>query len=253
MSEPTTERRLKLLCCEVLYREACLLASETPAVCDLEFLPKGLHDLGPQRMLARLQERVDAADGGGYEAVLLGYGLCNNGIAGLAARRTRMVAPRAHDCITLFLGGSARYREYFDAHPGTYYRTTGWYERESAAGANEDTVSQKLGLFMRFEELVQRYGEDNARYIMETMGDATINYDTLAFIKMGLACEEVFRQRAAKEAAEKGWAHVELEGSMSLLRRLINGPWDDDFLVLQPGQSIAPSYDEKVVKAVDAR
>jgi hypothetical protein len=39
-----------------------------------------------------------------------------------------MIIPKAHDCITLFLGSKERYRTYFDAHPGTYWYTPGWVE-----------------------------------------------------------------------------------------------------------------------------
>ncbi len=35
-----------------------------------------------------------------------------------------LVIPRAADCITLFLGGRARYQQQFSDHPGTY-----WYVR----------------------------------------------------------------------------------------------------------------------------
>jgi hypothetical protein len=243
---------LKILCCEVFYREVCGLVAESPLRCDVEFLPKGLHDLGSERMVARLQERVDACDDGPWTGVALVYGLCNNGTVGLRARKHRLVIPRAHDCIALFLGDRHRYRRLFDAHPGTYYRTTGWIERADAAGAGEETVPQKLGLFMRYEELVEKYGEDNARYIMDTMGDATANYDRLAFIRMGLACEDRFRAMAEEEARRKGWAFEEIPGSMALLRKLTRGEWDDDFLLVEPGHTLRASHDDGVMKVEPA-
>ena len=36
------------------------------------------------------------------------------------------------------------------------------------------------------------------------------------------------------------------------MRRLIDGDWGDDMLVLQPGERLAMSYDDDVVKAVPA-
>lgn len=239
---------IKLLCCEVLYREACSQIASGPHTCDVEFVPKGLHDLDTDKMVARLQEQIDAAGGGGYDAILLGYGLCNNGVVGLVARGTQLVLPRAHDCITILLGSREKYKDYASAHPGTYYRTVGWFERESAEGANETTMTQRLGLFQSYDALVEQYGEDNAKYVMEMMGDSTANYDRVTFIEMGLECEGVFREKAKAEAEEKGWAFDELTGSMLILRKLIHGEWDDDFLVLQPGETIAPSYDDGVVK-----
>ena len=75
-----------------------------PNQVDIEFLPKGLHDIGQAGMSARLSEVLAAVDETKYEAVLLGYGLCSNGLVGLTARSIPLVVPRAHDCITLFLG-----------------------------------------------------------------------------------------------------------------------------------------------------
>lgn len=233
--------KIKLLACEVFFREVCHLVAVSPTTCDLEFLPKGLHDLGAERMVARLQERIDAVEQG-YDAIALAYGICNNGIVGLTARGTRLVIPKAHDCMTLFLGDRKRYRQYFDANPGTYYRTSGWFEHASSGSAGEDTVPQKLGLFQDFRKLVEQYGEENARYIMEVMGDSTANYSRLTFINMGLPQDSAFRQRAVEEAAKKGWTFDELQGSMELLRVLIDGPWDERFVVVEPGCAIKPVY-----------
>ena len=111
--------RLKLISCEIFYREMCAAVARSIHLIDITFLPKGLHDIGQEQMLPRLQEAVDAVDASRYNAILLGYGLCNLGIVGLTARSIPLVIPRAHDCITLFFGSRRRYQEYFDAHPGT--------------------------------------------------------------------------------------------------------------------------------------
>ncbi|PIY43609.1 MAG: hypothetical protein COZ06_22500 [Armatimonadetes bacterium CG_4_10_14_3_um_filter_66_18] len=66
---------------------------------------------------------------------------------------------------------------------------------------------------------------------------------------MGLACEEPFRRRAVKEAEDKGWTYDEIEGSMELLRKLIDGTWDEDFLLVEPGHTVAASHDEGVIRA----
>lgn len=242
----------KILCCEVFFRETCHLIAETQNKCDVEFLPKGLHDLGSEKMLARLQERVDAVEEGKYDAILLVYGLCNNGVAGLTARHTRLVIPRAHDCITVFLGSREKYIKCFNQHPGTYYRTSGWIERDNPYSAGDETVFQKLGLFMQYEELVAKYGEENAKYVMETIGDGMANYDRIVFIRSGLNCDDHFSGIARSEAKEKGWSFEEIDGSLDILKKLYNGDWDNDFLVVAPGQSIAALHTEDVVMAKKA-
>ncbi len=241
--------KFRVLCCEVFTREFESISKTCPHSLDIEFLPKGLHDLGQEKMLARMQEAVDASSGKGFDAILLVYGLCNNGTSGLTARDTKLVMARAHDCITLFLGGRAKYTEQFEGNPGTYYRTTGWIEHESADGAGDETIQQKLGLFMAYEELVEKYGEDNAKYIQETMGDGVQNYDRLAFIKMGVEGEAPFIEESKREADDKGWQFDLIDGSMTLLERLAAGDWNDDFLVVAPGHTIKASHTDDVVDA----
>ncbi|MDZ7619481.1 MAG: DUF1638 domain-containing protein, partial [Patescibacteria group bacterium] len=118
-------RRLKLIACEILYREFCAAVARSTHRVDLEFLPKGLHDMGAAGMNERISARLAEVDESVYDAVLLGYALCSNGLVGLTARTVPLVVPRAHDCITLFLGSKERYLEYFRAHPGVYFKTSG--------------------------------------------------------------------------------------------------------------------------------
>ena len=86
----------KLIGCEILFREICACASVSANVIDIEIMPKGLHDVGEEKMSAMLQARIDAVDADKYDAILLCYGLCNYGTKGLHAALP-MVIPRAHD------------------------------------------------------------------------------------------------------------------------------------------------------------
>ena len=77
--------RLKLIACEILYRELCAAVARSPNCVDVEFLPKGLHDIGQEGMSSRLEEVLYGVDESQYDAVLFGYGLCSNGLVGLTA------------------------------------------------------------------------------------------------------------------------------------------------------------------------
>src|SRR5450755_1759704 len=121
--------RLKLISCEVIFREMCDAVARSPHQVDVEFLPKGLHDLGAPNMREALAAAVAKADPSLYDAVLMGYGLCGNGLAGLRAISIPLVIPRAHDCIALLFGSRQKYREYFEQNPGVYFHSTGWQER----------------------------------------------------------------------------------------------------------------------------
>jgi hypothetical protein len=242
--------RLKLLSCEIFFREFCACVARSPHTVDIEFLPKGLHDIGCQDMQARLQEAVDHVEQRQYDALLLGYGLCNNGIVGLTAKLIPLVVPRAHDCITLFLGSAARYREYFDSHPGVYFKTTGWIERGEADGElGQLALGKKLGLQQSYEEMVAKYGEDNARYLWEEFGkNLARHYGQFTFIEMGIEPDGSFEQRSRDEAAKRGWTFEKVAGDIGMIQRLVNGEWDEkEFLVVSPGQRIIANYEEGII------
>jgi hypothetical protein len=242
--------RLKLIACEILYREVCAVVARSVNQVDVEFLQKGLHDIGQAGMNARLREVLAAVDAA-YDAVLLGYGLCSNGLVGLAAGGIPLVIPRAHDCITLFLGSKERYLEYFESHPGVYFKTSGWIERgENTPQQNPQSIARKSGMLMSYEELAARYGDDNAKFLCEQLGNMTRNYTGIAYIEMGIEPDDRFERTARQQAAERGWTFQKLRGDLSLLQSLVDGPWDDDrFLVVPPGHRVAASFDERIIKA----
>ncbi len=238
--------RFKLISCEVLFREMCHACAHSPHQVDPEFLPKGLHDLGGKPMAAKIQEVVDRMPEGMYDAILLGYGLCGNGLDGLTARHTRLVLPRAHDCIALLMGSAARYQVYFDGNPGTFYRSTGWLER--GKGLQQLTHST-MGFDESLEAMIGKYGEDNGRYLYEEMTRYQAQYSKLTFIETGLEAGGRFIDEAAAEAVEKGWGFERLRGDLAWLRRLVEGEWTvGEFVVAGPGQQIAASYDATVMQ-----
>ncbi|MDR3233672.1 MAG: DUF1638 domain-containing protein [Planctomycetaceae bacterium] len=206
----------KLFACEILFREICAMASASPHRIDLGFLPKGLHDLGKKKMQTRLSAALDTVDETQYDAVLFAYGLCNGGTTGLTARTIPLVIPRAHDCITLFLGSRQRYENYFFSNPGTYFKTTGWIERG-------DTLNQYLEI-MPF-------------------------YQKLAFIETGIEPNDSFERATRQLAGERNWQYEKIQGDLTLLSGLLSGEWNSDFLVVQPGQTVTSSYDNEVLTA----
>ena len=237
--------RYKLISCEVLFREMCAVVARSPHQIDVEFLPKGLHDIGGAKMCARLQEMADAADPKIYDAVLMGYALCGNGIVGLRAREIPLVIPRAHDCIALLMGSRERYRQYFEANPGVYYRSTGWLERGKSLN---QLVSQQTMLDGPLAQLIAKYGEENGQYLFEELHQYRSAYSQLTFIETGVECDDRFEMEAREEAAAKNWRFEKIAGSLDIFARLVNGNWDDDFLIVAPGQKVTPSYDDGVIQ-----
>ncbi|OGV61013.1 MAG: hypothetical protein A2X45_14360 [Lentisphaerae bacterium GWF2_50_93] len=245
------KKRYLAMCCEIIQREACSCAAQSENIIDLQFISQGYHDLESGDMSRRLQEHIANADKSRYEAIVMGFALCNNGIVGLKAIDIPLVVPKAHDCITLFLGSKERYDEYFNANPGTYYLTSGWMERDSDNLVKmENTVMSKLGLDKSYEQYVAEYGKETADYLMETLGGGLEkHYDKVCFIDMGVVKSDFHREQARKEAEKRNFKFEELKGDLRLIQELFDGRWNSgDFLTVHPGESIKPSYDCSVLK-----
>jgi hypothetical protein len=239
--------RYQLVCCEVLFREMCDAMARSPHQVDVQFLPKGLHDFGGARMCRELQSCVDQASAREPDAVLMGYALCGNGLHGLTARQTPLVVPRAHDCIALLMGSRHGYQAYFDSHPGTYFRSTGWLERGKSL---DPAIRMRTGVTTSLDDLIAKYGEDNGRYLFEEMNRYRESYTRLTFIETGLEPDGRFEGEARQEAESRQWEFEKITGSLRLFHQLVNGDWpEDDFLVVPPGHRLVARYDEQIIHA----
>jgi hypothetical protein len=169
---------------------------------------------------------------------------------GLAARNIPLVVPRAHDCITLFLGSKGRYLDYFQTHPGVYFKTTGWLERgEGLTQYSQESIQHQAGMTQTYDQLVAKYGEDNAKFLYEQLCNMMLNYSGMTFIGMGIEPDDRFEQQARQQATERGWKFEKLSGDMRLIQQLVDGPWDEErFLVVPPGGRVASSFDERIIK-----
>jgi hypothetical protein len=250
---------LKVIACEIAVRELCRVTADAPNLVDLEFLAQGYHDT-PALGQTEIQKRIDAVPAGKYDAIVIGYGLCSNILVGLTTAHTPLVIPRAHDCITFFLGSKERYQECFTENPGTYYYTSGWLEcarRRGEKGAIWGGVTLQanatLNLRANYEQWVKQYGEDQAKYLLEEMSrwsnayshGTLIDFDFLQHLKLTEQVQSICR--------EKGWAYSEMKGDLRLFEKLVAGDWpESDFLTVRPGQKVAATFDAHIIGAVPA-
>jgi len=197
--------RLMCLGCDALARPIYLCAAQSPHTVDVTLLRLGLHE-DPEDLRDRLQGLIDGARDQGYDAIVLAYGLCGKSTAGLVARDVPIVMPRAHDCITLFLGGRQRYKVEFDECPGTYWYALDYIERRDGTGTALSLgsgVDTDLGSV--YDEYVEKYGKDNADYLMEVMGAWQDHYQRAVFIDMGIG-----DGAAVEGLARPFWARLSL-------------------------------------------
>lgn len=244
--------RFIALTCEALARSVYAAAATSPHSVTVHLFRQGLHNT-PKVLRHTLQAEIDAIQPGECDAILLAYGLCGLSTASLIARHTPIVMARAHDCITLYLGSRARYQAEFDSHPGTYWYSTDYMERQEpgtsvglgAAGIGEAEAE--------YDRWVARWGVETADVLREEMQRWAKHYTRAAFIDAGLGDLDRFEARAKEKAETEGWVYERLPGNRTLITQLVHGNWSEaDFLVVPPGFTIRQSADEGVVMCAPA-
>jgi hypothetical protein len=246
--EPVWTMRILAITCDILSRPSFFFAARSPHIVRVVELSAALH-AEPLTLRERIQYQIDAA-GPDVDAVVLAYGLCGGATAGLVAREVPVVLPRAHDCITIFLGDRDRYRSEHESTPGTY-----WYVQDQIERGN-DLKGWLLGDAARAQdaratraEYVARFGSDNADYLMEVLGEWRERYERGGFIDTGLGDTHTAAEHARVEAERRGWRFERIQADLRLVRRLLYGEWDADFQILQPGQCLEMSFDDEIVRA----
>ena len=221
---PQPPERPVVIACRVMEPEIEAARAGSQAV-EIIYLEQGLHRT-PKKLPGMIQERIDQA--ASYATVIvLGYGLCSNSLVGVTARRQKLIVPRCHDCISLFLGSPARYDAVFRDHPGTYYLTPGWVKE------NQDP----LGTYQ--VEYLPKYGSKVALWAIR---ESLKNYTHIALINSGMPESEVLRRRALENAEFLNMTYIEFEGNLSYFEKIIRGPYKaEEFLQLQPGETITQS------------
>ncbi len=219
-------------------------------IIDLVWMEQGLHREPEKLRLEVGREVADSADEHGelYDAILICYGLCSNGVVDIEAKNVPLIIPRAHDCVTLLLGSKEKYREYFDAHRGVYWYSAGWIERSQMPG--KERYESTLASYR------EKYGDDNAEYLMKVEEDWISEYSYATYVDWGALLGDELGEKYRKYTKEcadfLGWEYDEIKGDSSLMRRFLDGEWDSDsFLRVEPGERIeADVNNPSILKAV---
>jgi hypothetical protein len=202
---------------------------------DVIYMDYGLHRL-PNQMTPKLQEVIDGLPE--PSLVVLGYGLCGNGLRGLKAGQHTLLVPRVDDCIALLLGSHQAYVREFGSVPGTYYLSKGWLESGSHP-------------LKEYNEYVPRYGEEQAMWIMDQQYR---HYERLVLVAHSQEDLEAYRPQAlevARFCERWGMRYEELLGSEAYVKQLVSlipsqagepammlEKANGDFLIIPPGGEI---------------
>lgn len=234
--------RLAVVGCAVMEVEVEHLMADLPHIVDYRKLEQGLHN-EPKRLHQQVQDAIDDIESRtDAQAIALVYGLCSRGIEGVTTKRCRLAVARAHDCITLLLGSKQRYADYVARHPGTYWYSPGWNKHHTPPGPLR---YEKL-----YNEYVEKYGEDNAEYLMQTEQHWFNTYDRATYVHLTVGATEQDKQYTRDCADWLKWRYDEVAGDPGLIRALLQGDWDPDrFLVLEPGQTLRMTGDDDIIAA----
>ena len=191
------------------------------------FLDYGLHSV-PKQLKVALQEQIEAIPE--PSLIVLGYGLCGNGLHEIEAGIHTLVIPKTDDCVAIFMGSRQRYLDQFNENPGTYYLTKGWFE------VGSDPLSE-------YEKLTEKYGIETADWLMETQYQ---HYKRLLFVAHHPEDLETYRPRALEVAAyceRFGMRYEEYLGSQEFLGQIAAALTDQhapppEFVVVSPGGTL---------------
>jgi hypothetical protein len=206
---------LKVIACKTICDEIESLRGDI----EVEYCEGFLHDT-PEKLRDTLNERIRQTPGDA--TILLGYGRCSNGTAGLVAGAHRLILPACDDCISLLLGSRRTYQREFAEHPGTYYYTRGWIEEL------EDPYREYL-------KMIPRMGEAKARMVAHMMLEG---YSRVAIIDTGTYDLAKCEQYVQTVSEFYGLPVHKLSGSLRLLEKLLRGPHDGEFMIVEPGETL---------------
>ena len=234
--------RIALIACRVFEDEIAIHGGNDSHIVETLFLEVGLHD-HPDNLRKSIQAEIDRFDEReDIDAVVLAYALCGLGTAGLRAGRHRLVIPRGHDCITVFMGSKEKFACQQSASPDSYYYTPGWMKANRTPGPDR--------LESLRAELSEKFEPDDVEFLLESEKANWAQHGKAVYLDLGTTGADEKAANAKAAAESLGWKYERIPGDPSLLRDLLAGRWDDDrFQVIEPGAALAHSPDEKIFRA----
>ncbi len=206
-----------ILSCPTLMGElkAALAAASSEAAA--YFIPRRLHSV-PKELHEYLQDMIDHFYN--VDKIVLCVSGCGGGTAGLRAASSELIVPRTRDCLDLLLSGGSLSSLRRDIS-GVYF-TESWMECTRESEIDLDKLTEKMGREEAENFLRRLYKTCNKFYIIDTGC-----YDVRAVEKYVAPLVEIL----------SGTMTV-LHGEYGILHKIAEGRFDDDFVVVPPGETV---------------
>ncbi len=215
-----------IITCRTIQAEVGKVIEQTECGFPVIYLESALHN-EPDKLRGVLQEVLNRVSN--VEQVLVVMGYCGNAILGLKPEGFRLVIPRADDCITMLLGSQQKRAEVQRTMP-TYFLSSGWLT---------SWEQMERTIFEEYERTIKRYGREKADKILRITFK---HYKRIGLIDTG---EFPLAELMAKAKIHADFLQLKCEvipGTLDYLRKFLTGPWDQDFIVIHPGETIAMEH-----------
>lgn len=229
--------KLALISCMIFSREVNYLISKSENIIHSFWLEKNLHDF-PDELQSNIQYTINLIEAVNernlenkpFDAIILGYGLCSNGIIGLSSKSLPIIAPKCVDCMALFLGSNQKYT--YLTHT---YKQISWYNKawiENSFVPSTETVEIDDDLTLNNTMSIDD--------ILHAELEALNNKKHAIFIKSKIFDDSEQQSFIEKTAKYFKWEFIKVDGDMSYFMALLNSKWDNRlFLTCPPLHSIA--------------
>ncbi len=234
--------RIGLIACRVFEDEITLHGGGSPLIVETRYLEVGLHD-HPDNLRKAVQAEIDAFDArDDIVAVVLAYALCGRGTAGLRAGRHRLVIPRGHDCMTVFMGTKEKFACQQAAAPDSYYYTPGWMKANRCPGPGR--------LESLRAEFSEKFEPDDVDFLIESEKANWAQHGRAVYLDLGTPNADEKAAEAEVAAKALGWKFERIPGDPTLLKDLLSGRWDSErFQIVEPGSTLDHSPDDKIFRS----
>ena len=207
-----------IVACHTIEDELNLAIRETHVIYPVFWIDSKLH-VKPENLREQVQGTISRITN--VSAILLAFGCCGTGLVGIKSETAQLILPKVEDCISLLLGSEER-RRTMARESASYFLTRGWLESEN-------------NLQTEYDYCMRKFGPERTVRVMRTM---LKHYRHLTLIDTGGYNIDLYRRRTEELATTLGLSHQVVEGSQRFFRKLLLGPWDEEFIIARPGESI---------------
>ncbi|GAV25201.1 hypothetical protein ciss_11340 [Carboxydothermus islandicus] len=207
-----------IIACQTLRDEVEKALKDTGVKYPVLWIDSGLHNY-PDKLKTKLQEQIDRISN--TENLILVFGNCGNALNGIRATTGRLVLPKIDDCISLLLG-SVQKRMEISREAHSYFLTCGWLAHES-------------NIVKEHKRCLEKYGEVRGQKIFKAI---LAHYRKVILLDTNAYPLHEIEANVKRFAGDVGLDFQVVPGTLSYLKKLFTGPWDEDFIVVERGEKI---------------